>query len=66
MRRVFAAFGVILVGVAAGACGSDGGDPSTVALDDPFNGTAMTVDGAQVDLGTFADEDLVVWFWAPW
>ena len=66
MRRVLAALGVVLVGVTAVACGSDAGDPTTVALDDPFTGTVMTVDGGQVDLGTFEDKDLVVWFWAPW
>ena len=66
MRRVLAALGVVLVGVTAGACGRDGGSPTTVALDDPFAGTAMTVEGGQVDLGAFDDKDLVVWFWAPW
>ncbi len=31
-----------------------------------FSGEAMTVDGASFDLGPLANQDLVVWFWAPW
>jgi hypothetical protein len=67
---------VMAVAVAAlvSACGgsdaevevaaSDGGgatlDPSVLA------GEAATVSGDVFDLGTLADQDLVVWFWAPW
>jgi len=48
-------------GAAAGAPG-DGQklDPSVLS------GTATTADGQSFDLGTLADKDLVVWFWAPW
>ena len=56
----------MLAGVTVGACGDDSGDPSTVALDDPFTGTVTAVDGDDIDLAAFDDKDLVVWFWAPW
>jgi hypothetical protein len=59
-----------LVGLAAALTGC-GADDSDVAESDPFDaaalsGTATTVDGDVFDLGTLADADLVVWFWAPW
>lgn len=31
-----------------------------------FSGEATTIDGASFDLGPLANQDLVVWFWAPW
>lgn len=31
-----------------------------------FDGEATTVDGVSFDLGTLANKDLVLWFWAPW
>ncbi|MGI9596032.1 MAG: hypothetical protein ACR2QK_07715 [Acidimicrobiales bacterium] len=31
-----------------------------------LSGQAMTVTGESFDLGSLADKDLVVWFWAPW
>ena len=31
-----------------------------------FSGEAMLVEGGTFDLGTLADKDLVLWFWAPW
>ena len=53
----------------AGGCGGDD-TTQTVALDADAGaalaGTAPAVGGGTVDLGAFAGEDLVVWFWAPW
>lgn len=31
-----------------------------------LTGEATTISGETVDLASFADQDLVVWFWAPW
>lgn len=31
-----------------------------------FQGQATTIDGQPFDLGSLANKDLVVWFWAPW
>ncbi|MEL6985254.1 MAG: hypothetical protein AAFO29_22670 [Actinomycetota bacterium] len=31
-----------------------------------FSGEATTIDGAMFDLAPLAEQDLVVWFWAPW
>ena len=65
----------LLSAVAVGAlllagCGDDGGGPSVEAASDvdpgALTGTAATVDGGTVELGDYADRDLVVWFWAPW
>jgi hypothetical protein len=35
-------------------------DPAVLA------GQAPTIDGASFDLGSVANKDLVIWFWAPW
>jgi len=51
------------------ACGSADGPTATGDRLDAtaFAGTADAVDGGGVvDLGEFADQDLVVWFWSPW
>lgn len=60
----------------AAACGGTDADTEVAAsggfegesmLDaSVLNGTVSDVNGAEVDLGTLADKDLVVWFWAPW
>jgi hypothetical protein len=59
---------VLAVLAVLGGCGGGGGARTeAVALDeDPLSGVVPTVDGGTVDLATFAGEDLVVWFWAPW
>lgn len=31
-----------------------------------LTGEATTISGESVDLAALADQDLVVWFWAPW
>ena len=41
---------------------SNGGFDSANILDGNF----VTVDGADFDLSTLRNKDLVVWFWAPW
>ncbi len=55
--------------VAAGCGGSDdttdGGSGETLEAS-VLSGEAMTVDGETFDLGSLAEKDLVVWFWAPW
>jgi hypothetical protein len=50
------------------ACGGGEGssEPAEPAAAIDFSGEAPTVDGGRVDLGDYADRDLVVWFWAPW
>lgn len=65
--RRFAALVVGLTLVVA-ACGSSEGPTATGDRLDAaaFAGTADAVDGGTVDLGQFADQDLVVWFWSPW
>jgi hypothetical protein len=66
--------------MAAAACGSGGsgdgggdtaapaGESATGPVLDAsiLSGAATTLDGGSFDLGTLADKDLVVWFWAPW
>lgn len=32
----------------------------------PLTGTFATVDGDMIDLGDFAGQDVILWFWAPW
>jgi hypothetical protein len=60
--------GFALVAAACGGSDTDtaGGDAGTVLDASALTGTATTVSGASFDLGTLADKDLVVWFWAPW
>jgi hypothetical protein len=49
------------------ACGDSEEPRAADPLDaDTFAGEAETVEGGTLDLGTLADRDLVVWFWAPW
>lgn len=74
MRRFsgIAGFGSLLVsiGLLAAACG--GSDVARTAgeaaagddVDLAFS--AQTVDGGQLDFGSLAGRDVVVWFWAPW
>ncbi len=74
--RLAAAAVALSLGVAA-CGGSDaddaaGGSDAEAAASGPvldasvFSGEATTVDGASFDLGPLANQDLVVWFWAPW
>lgn len=49
------------------ACGTERDDSTAAVLDASIlTGDATTVSGDTVDLAAFADQDLVVWFWAPW
>ena len=70
---------VVALSLGATACGGSDADDqaagsadSEATADGPvldasvFSGEATTVDGARFDLGELADQDLVVWFWAPW
>lgn len=57
----------------AASDGAEGTAPESAApADGPvldasvFSGEATTVEGASFDLGPLANQDLVVWFWAPW
>ncbi|MGF1596950.1 MAG: hypothetical protein ACFCVK_08450 [Acidimicrobiales bacterium] len=64
---------LLAVAFGAAACGGDE-DTSAAAAerDGPrletsvLEGQATTVGGDPFDLGTLANADLVVWFWAPW
>lgn len=66
---------VIALALVAAACGgsdsdveSAGGEGGSSDVLDAsvLSGQATTVAGDSFDLGTLADKDLVVWFWAPW
>lgn len=45
---------------AADADASDGGSTSVLDI------SAPGADGSTIDLSTFAGQDLLLWFWAPW
>ena len=80
--RVRLAAGAAALAMLAAACGgSDADDPIAAAGDSGAGseaaagpvldasvlaGDAPLVAGGSFDLGTLADKDLVVWFWAPW
>ena len=65
---------VVALALIAAACGGSDADVESAAaggssevLDAAvLSGQATTVAGDSFDLGTLADKDLVVWFWAPW
>ena len=67
---------VVALSLGAAACGGSdaddqaGGSESAAGGEvleaSSFSGEATTVDGATFDLGPLANQDLVVWFWAPW
>ncbi len=81
-RRMGLAAATAAVALLAAACGgsddateasSDGGAETESAASngpvlDPslFSGEAQTIGGESFDLGSLADKDLVLWFWAPW
>lgn len=54
------------------ASSGDGSGAETAAPTGPrldaslFSGEAQTIGGESFDLGSLADKDLVLWFWAPW
>ena len=69
------------VGLLAASCGAaeeatdaatDSGSGEQASQNQPtfdatiFSGEALTVSGDSFDLGSLADKDLVLWFWAPW
>ena len=37
-----------------------------VSIDQKLNGEFSTVSGESIDLASYRNSDLVVWFWAPW
>ena len=58
---------LVLIGLVAGCGGGDASPQDAAPLDaDALSGQAESVAGGSVDLSAFADQDLVVWFWAPW
>ena len=81
-RRVTTAAATAAVALLAAACGAsveatDTAEAASGGSDAPasnlpvidaslFSGEAMLVEGGTFDLGTLADKDLVLWFWAPW
>lgn len=61
--------------LAAAACGSgDNGETATpvaettdsAASSSILDISAPTADGSTLDLSTYAGQDLMLWFWAPW
>lgn len=67
MRRRPLLLAVALL-AATTACGGGSSEPQAAAPVDEgiFTGEAPAIGGGTVDLGEFADQDLVVWFWSPW
>ncbi len=58
---------LLLIALMAGCGGGDAEPQVASPLDeDAFTGEAEAIEGGTVDLSTFADQDLVVWFWSPW
>lgn len=69
-----------VVALLAASCGNtqdststDGASESAAEVSDGprlestvLQGEAMTISGEAFDLGSLANKDLVVWFWAPW
>jgi thiol-disulfide isomerase/thioredoxin len=49
---------------------ADSAEPTDDAMEPPADGplafTATDVNGAEVDVASFAGEPVVLWFWAPW
>ena len=41
-------------------------DTEDAGVNSLLNGTVPTVTGSQVDLASFAGQDVLVWVWAPW
>ena len=58
---------VLLIGLVAG-CGSGDAEPRAAGPlgEDAFAAAAEAIGGGTVDVSSFADQDLVVWFWSPW
>jgi hypothetical protein len=58
---------VLLIGLVAG-CGGGDAEPRAAGplSEDAFAGEAEAIGGGTVDVSSFADQDLVVWFWSPW
>jgi hypothetical protein len=64
-RRSVALLALFLLPVVG--CGGGSEPRAAAALDeDAFAGDAEAVTGGTVELGPFAERDLVVWFWSPW
>ena len=58
---------LLLIGLVAGCGGGDAEPQAAGPLDeDALAGEAEAIGGGTVDLSSFADQDLVVWFWSPW
>ncbi|MEY2452875.1 MAG: Redoxin [Acidimicrobiaceae bacterium] len=59
---------LLIAAVVLVACGGGEAEvrPAGALAPDAFATTATGVDGTQIDLGSYAGRDVVVWFWAPW
>lgn len=72
VARPFVLIAIALAGLLlAAGCSSGDGQPSAAEGSDvlaasTFEGEATTIEGQSFDLSTLADNNLVVWFWAPW
>lgn len=62
VRPLIVLLGGLLLCLSA-ACGDDDGAAGD-RVDLDF--AAATVDGGEIDMGDYAGEDLVLWFWTPW
>ena len=75
LRTKLMAASLVLALVAA-ACGSDTSETSQAATgaqaesgaaeSTALDITATAADGSTIELATYAGEDLMLWFWAPW
>lgn len=65
MRRRVAAF-LLLAGIIAASCGSPDVELEPGQALAGLEGEFATTDGASIDLAEFRNQDVVLWFWAPW
>ena len=71
MSRFRIVLSAVALALFAAACGGAGAADSQSAAPiepavSPLNGTFTTLTGGQIDLESLQDQDVVLWFWAPW
>ena len=67
---------LLALSLLAAACGSSADDAASGQGDAPeaaaasggsvLDVSAPSADGGTIDLSTYAGQDLMLWFWAPW
>lgn len=56
---------VVMMMLTTAACGGSN-TASDGTLENPLVGQYQTTSGEVIDLASFAGQDVVFWFWAPW